>query len=119
MPGDGPELSQPVGELALVAVLAGAVLLVRPAQLRLVAAGVDRHLDAGDAGTLAGGSGRRRGGRDRLGRVQVVEGTARAGQEAVEAGDGGGGGLRGRVAPGGAPAAAPATGAACKRLFGN
>lgn len=38
---DGPQLRMSVGELALVAVLAGSVLLVRSAQLRLVAAWVD------------------------------------------------------------------------------
>jgi len=38
---DGSELRQSVSELALLAVLAGTVFLVRPAQLRLVAACVD------------------------------------------------------------------------------
>lgn len=39
-----------VGELALIAVLAGAVLLEGPAQLRLVAAGVDLVAAAGGTG---------------------------------------------------------------------
>lgn len=39
--GEAPQLVDAVGELALVAVLAGAVLLEGAAQLRLVAAGVD------------------------------------------------------------------------------
>lgn len=38
---DGSQLVQSVSELALLSVLAGAVLLVRSAQLRLVAACVD------------------------------------------------------------------------------
>lgn len=49
------EFVDPVSELALVAVLAGAVLLEGPAQLRLVAAGVD--LAAAAAAAAAGGAG--------------------------------------------------------------
>lgn len=66
VPGDGPELGEAMSKLALVSVLARSVLLVGPAQLRLVATRVDGDGGrggvqlAGLAGAAAGGSGRRR-----------------------------------------------------------
>lgn len=41
MPGDGPQLLLSMGKLAFVTVLTDSVLLKRPAQFRLVSAGVD------------------------------------------------------------------------------